>query len=397
MKNNFDYIIIGKGMIGAAAARYVSQAHDSVALIGPDEPKYWSTHQGVFGSHYDQGRITRELDTDLVWGTLAKRSIEAYAGLEQASGITFHYPVGVVRVGTSMDDGETTKVDVVGQTLGSQYETFSAQALQTEYPHLSFPAEYTCLLERGQAGYVNPRSLVAAQINVAVKQGTKIFTDTVTKLATKKHQVEITTAQGQTLYGQRVLIAAGAYSDFLLENPPKLEKRPRTILMAEVSGTELERLQNLPAIIYYEGITHPDLGGIYALPPIQYPDGRTYIKIGGRMLDLKPTETEMELREWFQTGGRSQEASALKDILHDIIIDLKSDSFQKKACVTIFTNHGYPYIDTLDEGRLFIATGGCGAAAKSSNEIGRLGANLMMTGEWQDDLESEIFQAIYQA
>ena len=35
----FDYVVIGKGMIGTAVARYLSQSSDSVVLIGPNEPQ----------------------------------------------------------------------------------------------------------------------------------------------------------------------------------------------------------------------------------------------------------------------------------------------------------------------------------------------------------------------
>jgi hypothetical protein len=34
-------------------------------------PKNWVSHQGAFSSHYDQGRITRVLNDDVVWAKLA--------------------------------------------------------------------------------------------------------------------------------------------------------------------------------------------------------------------------------------------------------------------------------------------------------------------------------------
>ena len=56
---DFKYIVVGAGMMGAAAARHLSVQTDGVALIGPDEPADRKTHQGVFSSHYDEARITR--------------------------------------------------------------------------------------------------------------------------------------------------------------------------------------------------------------------------------------------------------------------------------------------------------------------------------------------------
>lgn len=56
---DFDYIVVGRGLIGTAAARHLSHRGHRVALIGPSEPACRHRHRGPFGSHYDEGRITR--------------------------------------------------------------------------------------------------------------------------------------------------------------------------------------------------------------------------------------------------------------------------------------------------------------------------------------------------
>jgi sarcosine oxidase len=96
MTQHFDIAVIGNGMIGAAATRYLSAAGHKVVAIGPSEPVDWQTHAGVFASHYDQGRITRIIDPDPIWAQLGARSLAAYAEIEQKSGITFHYRSGGV-------------------------------------------------------------------------------------------------------------------------------------------------------------------------------------------------------------------------------------------------------------------------------------------------------------
>ena len=76
MTERFRFIVIGRGMMGAAAARYLSKWTDGIALIGPGEPADYGRHDGVFASHYDEARITRTIDPDPVWARLANRSIE---------------------------------------------------------------------------------------------------------------------------------------------------------------------------------------------------------------------------------------------------------------------------------------------------------------------------------
>lgn len=54
----YECIIIGRGLIGSAAAKYISNSQTNVALIGPDEATVLK--QGiVFASHYDRARIQR--------------------------------------------------------------------------------------------------------------------------------------------------------------------------------------------------------------------------------------------------------------------------------------------------------------------------------------------------
>jgi glycine/D-amino acid oxidase-like deaminating enzyme len=45
---DFKYIIVGRGMMGAAAARHLARRTDGVAVIGPDEPADRKSHSGVF-------------------------------------------------------------------------------------------------------------------------------------------------------------------------------------------------------------------------------------------------------------------------------------------------------------------------------------------------------------
>ena len=94
----FDVAIIGAGLFGSAAARHLSEISDSVALIGPAEPADRRSHQGVFASHYDASRLIRIIDPNLVWGTLAKRSIRRYRDIEQRSGIDFKRDIGYMMV-----------------------------------------------------------------------------------------------------------------------------------------------------------------------------------------------------------------------------------------------------------------------------------------------------------
>ena len=386
----FDTIIIGKGLIGTAAARNLSATGQRVALIGPGEPDNWPTHQGVFASHYDQGRITRILDIDPVWAILAERAIEQYSAIEQESGLNFHYATGGLRV---EQPEAITRIENVGQQLKVNFKTFAPNTLEQACPAFRFPEHLAGILEYGQAGYVNPRSMVAAQLKIAARHGLVIIEETVAGVEPGAGQVTVKTTAGHRYLAQKVLIAAGAYTNHLLDQPLDLTPKARTILLAQVSGPELERLKNIPTLIYESG--DDPLVDIYMLPPIRYPDGKFYLKIGGDMVSPRLLHSADDFLDWFHSDGSRAEAGGLKETLHAIIPNLKADTYATKPCVITTTPHKHPFIDVIEPGRIFVAAGGCGASAKSSIEIGRIAARLVGNDAWDYDLDQELFKAKY--
>ena len=90
MQKRFSYAIIGAGLIGSAAAKYIATNNNNVILIGPKEPEDKRNHNGIFASHYDEGRITRISDNDTTWAYLAKKSIQNYNSIFNLSNIDFY-------------------------------------------------------------------------------------------------------------------------------------------------------------------------------------------------------------------------------------------------------------------------------------------------------------------
>ena len=67
MATSYDTAVVGLGLVGAAALRHLSATGQHCVGVGPTEPLDWSSHRGVFASHYDSGRITRRLDKRREW------------------------------------------------------------------------------------------------------------------------------------------------------------------------------------------------------------------------------------------------------------------------------------------------------------------------------------------
>ena len=214
MTEEFDFIVVGKGMMGAAAGRHLARSGARVALVGPDEPTDWARHDGVFASHYDNGRITRTIDPDPVWALLARRSIERYGEIAHQGGLDFYHEVGCL-IAAPAPGGDIPYLDNVidaRDRLGVVAPYIDGAALGGKFPYFSFPASYGGIFEATGAGHINPRALVKAQVSAARHAGARIVAEEVVSVSEEAHGVRIETAERQVLKAGRVVIAAGGFS-----------------------------------------------------------------------------------------------------------------------------------------------------------------------------------------
>ncbi|MCY3779047.1 MAG: FAD-dependent oxidoreductase [Chloroflexi bacterium] len=393
----YDLAVIGLGLIGSAALRHLSLDFPNLRLcgIGPDEPPDRKTHQGVFASHYDQGRITRVLDPSQLWGELAWESIARYSDIEAASGLQFHHRVGCLRA-TDIEE-RIAEVDVCARTYSPPHQQLDAAGCKHVYPFLSFSDDFVAWDEKGEAGYINPRSLIAAQLKVAADHGADIIREIVSLIDDCGDDcLTIRTREGGVLQARKLLLAVGGYSNTLLDRKLDLATKGHTILLAEVPPEEIGRLRAMPSII--SSFEDPSVASLYMLPPLPYPDGKTYIKLGPSGYPepyFNAVDNDSELLDWFHSDGREDIAEAMKAALHRMVPDLKVLSYHSVPCLITNSAHDNPYIDALEDGRIYLATAGNGYAAKSSDEIGRIGAMLCATDAWHSGLNREDFRAVY--
>jgi sarcosine oxidase len=378
------FAIIGRGLTGSAAARHLAERGASVVLIGPGEPADRASHAGVFASHYDEGRITRTIDPDENWARFANRSIARYRDIEARSGISFYGEKGCLISGFTTGRSQRYVADIrsAAAKLGVASDDLDDGALAERFSFFRFPAGSDAVFEQKGAGHISPRRLVAAQSRLAEIAGARIVDDYATALRQKDGYAEITLSNGQSVTADRVLVAAGGFTNRpgLLPEPLDLKVYGRTVAFFEVDTAEATRLSAMPSLIY-----EPEdvMLGIYMLPPILYPDGKYYLKIGGDTVDI-PLETEADVRAWFKTDGDAGIGEHLVRNMGNLVPDLKIRSITTTSCVTSYTPTGYPAIGWTSAPSIAVMAGGCGAAAKSSDEIGRLGAELLFEGAITD-------------
>lgn len=376
---SFDFIVVGAGMMGSAAARHLALMGKNVALIGPEEPMEKAAHTGVFASHYDQARITRALDTDADWSRLAMQSIARYDEIEQAADHRFFHEVGSLMAGPTAGPHSdfVRKCEQVGKVHSIKFDTHQDAELAAKFPYFSFPDSITGLFEAKGAGYVNPRDHVQAQIKAASRSGATLIRSEVTRVDETANGVGVTCADGQIYSANKIIVACGPFSKTkgLLAEPIEMTTFARTITFFEIDEEEAARLRQMPSLIYVSPDGSTD---IYALPPVKYADGKCWLKLGGGPVDAV-LETVDDIKDWFRSDGSRIERDALAGMLLEVMPELRYQSITSGSCVTSFTPTHKPLIYAQSD-RVITLTGGNGAGAKSSDELGRLGA-VAATGE----------------
>ncbi len=75
----------------------------------------------------------------------------------------------------------------------------------------------------------------------------------------------------------------------------------------------------------------------------------------------------------------------LVHVVSKIVPDLMPLSISTASCALSHTRSGYPMIGYTSSPRIAVLTGCAGTSAKSSDEIGRLGAELLLAGDISDE------------
>jgi sarcosine oxidase len=380
MAVDFKVIVIGRGMMGAAAARHLSAMIEGVALIGPREPaERKSHHGGVFASHYDEARIARTFDDNVVWATLAARSLDRYAEIEAKSGISFFTEAGCLFAGPPPQRGQgyLGRALDVAATLHFEIETLEPSALSERFPQFSLNGSFKGFFEKRRAGHVNPRALVRAQVALAETSGARVIDATVTGVRDAGDHVEVSVTD-RVYTAERVLVAAGGFTNFnrLLPSPADIRVAARTVVFYEVGEREMALFGDMPSSIIFGD---RDEDHIYILPPVRYPDGKAYLKLGGDT-EAKIFDRLDEAGAWFRSDGDPAERDQLVAIASRLMPALSGCPVTAAPCVATFTPTAYPYAGFTDSPRIALLTGGNFVAAKSSDELGRLGAVIMTQG-----------------
>lgn len=376
----FSTIVIGKGLVGAAAAKYLAATQPGVAVIGPDEPTDYATAT-VFASHYDQARVLRRIGRDAISTRLNADAAREYPAIQAETGIDFHGPVGSLYV---IPDGTGEYLDsapALSAQFGVPFTAYaSGRALMDDFGALRFPASAQGVFEPAPAGFINPRALIQAQLALFQRRGGTALRETVVAVSHADGLFQVRTREGHRYAAPRVLVAAGSFINLcgLIPRPLSLVSKSEVVLLARVSAGQAATLAGLPSLRY--NIDDGETEGIYLIQPVRYPDGAWYLKMGCNMPEDVFFERLADAQAWFQTGDSDRFIPRLARALRALLPELVVEAYLTKRCVISRSAHGRPYIGETDRAGLFVAGGCNGNSAMSSDAIGSVAAHLMTQG-----------------
>jgi sarcosine oxidase len=390
---DFENIVIGAGLIGSAAAKYLAESNSSTLLIGPEEPLNYAQTE-VFASHYDNSRVQRLVGINDAWTRLNIESQQAWLKLEEQTGRKIFTNSGTLYVAPTKDS-YLTGVDNRARNFGISFQLVdSSEDLLEIAPEYNFSPEFFGYFESNQAGSINPREIVKAQKEILRKNSGTHLTKVVSDVQRYKNGWQAITSDGQVISANNVLISAGSFSNFhsLLAKKLDIQVKPEVIVLAEVTETVALSLSHLPSLLYE--IYVQDFDGIYLVKPEKYEDGNWYLKMGlNQSIDQYCTQLT-ELQNWFMSDQHKSYLPILKRELEKLLPSVRFESLTTKPCVISRTVSDNPYIDKVDEG-LYVATGCNGYSAMSSDAQGRVAAHLISAGTYPNGYSHEDFQARY--
>lgn len=370
-------------MIGSAAARHLAEAGMSVLLLGPSA----GNPQQVHASHLDEARITRFVGPDPVWAALARASIGRYPDLEKRSGVTFHTPCGHLRIDLAADHPRSVLASVrsVAAARPAPAVEWDARSIVAHFPVLAVALDVAGHWDPAPAGLIHPLRLIAAQLALLQLAGGKHIASVATSIRKEGGLFRVQDHAGHVYPARRVLVAAGSYSSRfpLTPRPLALDVRPETVLLVETPETIRGQLGQLPGMIWnFEPAREGAIDSVYILPPVQYPDGRWYLKIGADHDRDQDVSTQEAMHVYMSGPGSRATADALWEVVSRLIPTLHGARTRTKPCLLTYSPHGYPMIDEVEPG-WFVATAGCGKSAKSSDQSGKLAADLILGRSWE--------------
>ena len=200
MTDSPDVVIVGAGLMGAAAAWALTRRGVGVLAIDQFEPGH------VKGSSHGTARIVRRAYADRLYVELAGRAFELWDTIEAAS------RTPLIRLTGGLDFGPNRALDVIAAHLSAAnmpVELLSAGEAETRWPGMVFDGD---VLFHPQAGTLDADAAIATLLVLASVSGAEVRHGCrVVSLEPTPDGATLVLEDGAPIRARHVVVAAGAW------------------------------------------------------------------------------------------------------------------------------------------------------------------------------------------
>jgi sarcosine oxidase len=384
---NYDVIVIGLGAMGSAAVYQLSKRNVKVLGIDQFSPPH------ALGSTHGETRVTRKaIGEGAEFVPLTLRTYEIFEEIEVETNADLLTKTGGLIIsktsGNAALHGNSGFIETTvatAQKFGIKHRILSAEEIAKEFPQFILDGEETGYFE-DEMGFLRPENCVAAQLQLAGKQGAEIRrNERVLEIKHNENSVEIITEKG-IYHTEKLIISAGAWVKDFIEKPKQdLFKIYRQVLywFDVAENYENFKVGSFPVFIWEFGRWENDF--VYGFPTIEGENGGFKIATETYLETTNPDKanrqvSQKEVDEIYE----KYVANRIKGVSRNTV----------KTATCLYTNlpNAKFLIDYLPENeRIIIASPCSGHGFKHSAAIGEVLAELATEGKSKIDISAFSF------
>lgn len=264
---NYDTIVIGGGVVGASTADALLRRGQRVLLIEQFRPGHNR------GSSHGDGRIIRFAYPEPIYVEMAKLAYAAWDALSERTGEHYVIKSGGWDCGPH-DSAELAEIEENFVRYGIPYERLSAAESNARFPQFHLPEGSEGIYQE-DAGVVRATPAVEGLWRAIAAQEGDTLTDTrIEDIEIGQDKVTVRTVTGDTYEANKIVVAAGGWSQKLLASTGlelPLVATQELVAYFPAKDKVNHRVGTMPVFIDYHT---PD--AFYGLPHIDVPG----VKVG---------------------------------------------------------------------------------------------------------------------
>ena len=363
MKTDFEYIVLGCGGIGSAAAYWLARRAGG-EVLGLEQFELGHHH----GGSQDYSRIIRLTYHHENYTRLTPHTYAAWAVLEEKSAVQVIHKTGSVEIALA-NSPHVREINVYAAAMdaaGIPYERLDADEIMRRFPQFHITQEVAGLFQ-ADSGLADASKGNAAHIGMARYHGATILDHcAVQSIRAFDGGVDVVTSQG-TFSGRRLVVTAGAWTDQALASLGL--KLSITVTQEQVTYYATPNLRDFAIGRFPIFIWHgPDT--IYGFPVY----GEVATKVG---IDAAGPVVTPETRTYEPDPERERRAEAW---LAEYIPGFLGPKLYTKTCLYDMPRDRNFVIDALPAWPQILVCSGAGHAYKFAGLLGKILSELAIDG-----------------